>query len=110
MKDLDTNSDSPVPEKPEASSLFALRNIAPLLTPAEVAEDLRVSAEHVRCLIRSGELSAIDISAGSKRPLYRIRREALAEFMKHEARPRQPSVPSRSIRRQPVPDLFPDVP
>lgn len=109
MKDLDTNSDSPVPEKLEASSPFAPRNVAPLLTPAEVAEDLRVSAEHVRCLIRSGELSAIDVSAGSKRPLYRIRREALVEYMRQEDQPKRPTIPRRSIRRPPVPDLFPDV-
>lgn len=43
-----------------------------LLTPEEAARRLKVTAEQVRSLIRRGELAAINVGTGPKRPLYRI--------------------------------------
>lgn len=80
-----------------------------LLTPEEAARLLRVSAEHVRCLIRSGELPAINIAAGRRRPLYRIHRQAIDDFIRPSNSPTQAPPRPRRIPRSPVPDLFPGV-
>jgi excisionase family DNA binding protein len=80
-----------------------------LLTPAETADELRVSAEQVRCLIRRGELTAVNVGTGSKRPLYRITRRALDEFMAGRYQPSPAVRPARITRRQPVHDHFPDL-
>jgi len=80
-----------------------------LLTPAEAADELRVSAEQVRCLIRRGELTAVNVGTGSKRPLYRITRRALDEFMAGRYQPGPAARPTRIMRRQPVHDHFPDL-
>ncbi len=78
-----------------------------LLTPDEIADRLRVTAEQVRALIRKGQLPAINVGAGSKRPLYRISEEALEEFIAG----RQQETPGPTVRRfkrlPPVPDHFP---
>lgn len=51
-----------------------------LLTPDDVARHLKVTTEQVRSLIRKGELAAINVGVGSKRPLYRITQQAVQEF------------------------------
>jgi excisionase family DNA binding protein len=55
-----------------------LRLIMKYLTPAQVAEELNCSLDHVYDLIRAGVLSARDISRpGAKRRTYRISAVAL---------------------------------
>jgi len=54
--------------------------MARLLTPNEVAERLAVDADHVRALIRSRKLLAVNVSNG-KRPTYRVEEEQLAAFL-----------------------------
>jgi excisionase family DNA binding protein len=51
-----------------------------ILTVREVAERLAVSEDHVRALITSGRIRAIDVSAG-KRPWYRIEEPELDAFI-----------------------------
>ena len=48
----------------------------PLLTAAEVAEQLRVSTMTIYRLIRSGELPAVRVGRN-----YRVRAEALQEYL-----------------------------
>ncbi len=50
-----------------------------LLVP-EVAEMLRTSEEHVRRLIRRGDLAAADVGIGG-RPSYRIAEQAVEIYM-----------------------------
>lgn len=80
---------------------------ADLLTPEEVGARLRVTAEQVRSLIRRGELAALNVGTGAKRPLYRITPQALQGFL---ARRWQPGPAVRTRRRSkpllPVPDFF----
>lgn len=96
------------------ANLMALSQLRPrgdgqLLTPAEVAAELRVAAEQVRCLIRTGELAAINVGTGPKRPLYRITRESLNEFKSRRFQP-GPAIRVRpATRRPPVRDFFPDL-
>jgi len=80
-----------------------------LHTPAEAADELRISAEQVRCLIRRGELTALNVGTDSKRPLYRITRRALVEFMAGRYQPAPAVRPTRLKRRPPVRDFFPDL-
>ena len=58
-----------------------------LLTPDEAAIQLKVTSEHIRALIRRGQLSAVNIGTGSKRPLYRITQRALDEFLNPRPKP-----------------------
>jgi excisionase family DNA binding protein len=79
-----------------------------LLTPGEVAQRLRVTPEQVRCLIRRGQLAAVNVGTGPKRPLYRITPEAVEEFL--SGRSRQTAPPRPTNRHLPVvPDFFPDL-
>ena len=78
-----------------------------LLTPSQAADYLSVTPEQVRRLIRGGDLSATNVGTGAKRPLYRIRQQALEDFLNCR---RQPSLTVRKKkfkRLAPVPDLFP---
>ena len=60
----------------------------PLLTVADLAARFRVSGEHIRRRIRSGELPAIDVSKpGGGRPAYRIPASAVDAFFKNAAPP-----------------------
>ncbi|MHC4118099.1 MAG: helix-turn-helix domain-containing protein [Planctomycetota bacterium] len=78
-----------------------------LLTPGQAAEFLGVTAEQVRKLIRRGDISAANVGTGSKRPLYRIRKQALEDFLSLRRQPRTVA-PKRKFRRlDPVPDFFP---
>jgi excisionase family DNA binding protein len=80
-----------------------------LLTPTEVATELRVTAEQIRSLIRRGELAAINVGAGAKRPLYRIRRQALNEFLARRWHSAPAAKPVRVKRHPCVRDHFPDL-
>lgn len=51
-----------------------------LLTPEDVALEMKVSRSQVYALIASGDLRTVNVSAGSRRPRLRITRAALAEF------------------------------
>ena len=78
-----------------------------LLTPQETAKKLRVTAEQVRSLIRKGQLAAINVGSGSKRPLYRITEHALQSFLEKRYHP-GPLVSPKTFRRHPpVQDFFP---
>ena len=78
-----------------------------LLTPDEAARRLRVTAEHVRALIRSGRLAAINVGTGPKRPLYRIPFCDLRDFLSNRHQPAQTTRPPRFKRLPPVEDHFP---
>lgn len=80
-----------------------------LLTPLDVAERLRVTAEQVRCLIRTGQLAAINVGTGPKRPLYRIAPDAVAEFLARRGQIAPPTRPRVTPRLPSVPDCFPNL-
>jgi excisionase family DNA binding protein len=50
------------------------------LTPQEVAEVLKCSAEHVKRLIKKGEIAAVDIGT-ERRPLYRVAPDVFAAYL-----------------------------
>lgn len=50
------------------------------LTPSDAAEILNLSIITVRRLIRDGELKAVNVSLGAKRPTYMIQEEDLESF------------------------------
>ena len=79
------------------------------MTPSEVAERLRVTAEQVRCLIRTGQLAAVNVGTGPKRPLYRITPDAVAEFLARRAQPVPVTRRHPPRRLAPVPDYFPNL-
>jgi excisionase family DNA binding protein len=57
-----------------------------LLTPAEVAERLRCSENHVYRLIAKGALHAVDVSLpGARRPKSRVSEADLAAYVKAQA-------------------------
>ena len=80
-----------------------------LLTPDEAAKKLRVTSEQVRCLIRTGQLAAINVGSGRKRPLYRITELALHDFLDKRWQP-GPAIRGKQFKRPPpVQDFFPDL-
>jgi excisionase family DNA binding protein len=80
-----------------------------ILTVKEVSAQLKVSSEQVRTLIRQGQLSAVNVGSGKKRPLYRITHEALESFMKLGQQPNPSIFRKRSRRLPPAPDFFTDL-
>jgi len=84
-------------------------NCHKLLTPEETAKRLRVNAEQVRSLIRKGQLAAINVGSGPKRPLYRIRANALDDFLERRWQPSTISAPKKFKRPPAVQDFFPDL-
>jgi excisionase family DNA binding protein len=52
------------------------------LTTGEVAKRIRGTTQHVRQLIRSGRLTAIDIAKGDGRPRFRVSEDSLASFLR----------------------------
>ena len=78
-----------------------------ILTVKEVSAQLKVSAEQVRTLIRKGQLSAVNVGSGKKRPLYRITHEALENFIKLGQQPNPLMFHRSSKRLPPAPDFFP---
>lgn len=57
------------------------------LTTAEVARHIGGTTQHVRQLIKTGRLAAIDIAKGHGRPRFRISQAALADFLRDAAVP-----------------------
>ena len=78
-----------------------------LLTPIEAATKLKVTAEQIRSLIRQGQLSAVNVGTGTKRPLYRISQQALNDFLCRRWQPGQSTQKKRFKRLAPAPDFFP---
>jgi len=78
-----------------------------LLTPNQAAIYLKVTAEQIRSLIRKGQLSAVNVGTGTKRPLYRITRQALNDFLCQRQQPRLTKQGKKFRQDPPVPDFFP---
>jgi excisionase family DNA binding protein len=57
------------------------------LTTGEVARRIGGTSQHVRQLIRTGRLAAIDIAKGDGRPRFRVSEAALADFLRDAAVP-----------------------
>lgn len=57
------------------------------LTTGEVARRIGGTTQHVRQLIKSGRLAAIDIAKGHGRPRFRVSEAALADFLRDAAVP-----------------------
>jgi excisionase family DNA binding protein len=55
------------------------------LTTGEVAIRIGGTPQHVRELIKSGRIEAIDIAKGSGRPRFRVSEAALAAFLRAAA-------------------------
>lgn len=55
-----------------------------MLTASGVADELAISTEHVRRMIRRGDLAAVNI-ATSGRPNYRVSRAALDRYLSDHA-------------------------
>lgn len=51
------------------------------LTTGEVAIRIGGTPQHVRELIKSGRIEAIDIAKGDGRPRFRVSEDALADFL-----------------------------
>lgn len=79
-----------------------------ILKVEEVAKWLRVTNEQVSCLIRTGQLAAVNVGSGTKRPLYRIKPDAVDEFLAR--RSEQPVTVRRARPRSAaVADFFPEL-
>lgn len=78
-----------------------------LLTSDEAAARLRVTSEQVRSLIRRGRISAINVGIGTKRPLYRITKQAFDDFIKQRSQTKSAVQHRRFKRLVPVQDFFP---
>ena len=75
---------------------------ARVLTPPEVADQLRVSPDKVLSWIRSGELRAVNVAKRlGGRPRYRVSIEDLAAFMERRAVVPEVKVVRRRRRRDP---------
>lgn len=55
------------------------------LTTGEVAKRIRGTTQHVRELIKSGRLAAIDIASGNSRPRFRVSEDSLTNFLTEAA-------------------------
>jgi excisionase family DNA binding protein len=82
-----------------------------LLTPTEAAERLRVHPEQVRNLIRRGQIEAVNVGTGPKRPLYRIPPKAIDTFLSRRWQPGKAVEKTQTKRRKlsPVQDFFPTI-
>ncbi|MEV0283479.1 helix-turn-helix domain-containing protein [Kribbella sp. NPDC050820] len=85
----------------EAQTTRRCSRIVPVawLIVSEVAATLRVSQDHVRRLIRRGELPATNV-ATSGRPLYRVSEENIEQYMSERQTAPQPPVGRRRRRRR----------
>jgi excisionase family DNA binding protein len=79
------------------------------LTPKQAAIKLQVTAEQIRSLIRQGRLEAVNIGTGSKRPLYRISKTKLEEFINRPFKLKIKAKRTYHKKLQPVPDFFSDI-
>lgn len=80
-----------------------------VLTPDEAAAELKVTSEHVRSLIRKGQLSAFNVGTGMKRPLYRITQQSFDDFLTRRHQPNTTKRHTRFKQLPPVPDFFPEL-
>lgn len=71
-----------------------------VLTVAEVAKLLRTTIDRIYAHIKRGQIRAIDISSGDRRPLYRIERTALEQFVRDRAITSLPKAPLRRRNRR----------
>lgn len=55
-----------------------------MLTVEGVADELAISTEHTRRLIRRGDLAAVNIATAG-RPNYRVSRQALDQYLRDHA-------------------------
>ena len=55
------------------------------LTTGQAARRIGGTPQHVRQLLKSGRLAAIDIAKGDGRPRFRVSEAALAEFLRAAA-------------------------
>ncbi len=79
-----------------------------LMTPEEAANQLKVSPEHIRAMIRSGHLEAVNLAIGKKRPLYRIRAAALDKLVSGRCQSGTDRAPGPRFKRlPPIADHFP---
>lgn len=73
-----------------------------MLTVADVSQMLNTSDDHVNTLIRTGRLKACNIGCGSKRPRWRVTREAVEAFIAgNTGTPAKPAKRARK-RRDPA--------
>ena len=91
-------------ESNEAKPVF---NEEQILTPKEAAIKLKVTSEQVRNLVRQGQISAINVGTGTKRPLYRITQQALNDFLNRRWHPKRSTYKKKFRRLAPVQDFFP---
>ncbi len=80
-----------------------------LLTVHETSIQLQVSSEQIRALIRKGQLSAINVGTGTKRPLYRITRQSLESFCSRRQQVNTTNHKRNKKRLLQIPDFFPDL-
>ena len=80
-----------------------------LLTPEEAAQLLKVTAEQVRMLIRKRQIAAINVGCGPRRPLYRITRQAMRDFVSQRFQPGPAVQPGQFSWRPPISDHFPNL-
>lgn len=78
-----------------------------LLTVAEVAEQLAISADQVRTLIASGRLRAVNLGTGLRRTCWRISPEAVGDMLAARGASPQPKARRKATRLPPVRDYFP---
>ncbi|MFE4857332.1 helix-turn-helix domain-containing protein [Streptomyces sp. NPDC056670] len=52
------------------------------LTTGQVARRIGSTSQHVRRLINSGLLAAIDIASGTERPRFRVAEDAVVEYLR----------------------------
>ena len=78
-----------------------MREVAPMLTPPQVAKRLAVKPDKILSWIRSGRLRAVDVGNGRRRPRFRIDPSDLADFL--EARRVQPPARRGRKPRRPTP-------
>jgi excisionase family DNA binding protein len=81
----------------------------PLFTPNEAANKLKVTPEQIRSLIRTGQLHAVNVGKGPKRPLYRITQQALNDFLSRRWQ-QGPAIQNKRFKQlSQVPDFFPNL-
>lgn len=67
---------------------MASASVAPtgdFLTTGQVAKRIGSTSQHVRSLITSGRLAAINIATGEKRPRFRVAEASVSQYL-HSAR------------------------
>ena len=109
MEQSPTTTQTKIQDKAEKTGSSLLGQSQTVLTPNEVATLLRVTSEQVRNLIRKHQLPAINVGAGKKRPLYRIRQQALDDYLDNSRQRSQPGTRKKFRRLPHGPDFFPDL-